>query len=63
MKKSIKLVIIDEHGNPAKTATVSGEGDDIDERLGRVMAKIKQAQIEKGWTEADLQSFKRKMRQ
>ncbi len=63
MKKSMKLVLVDEHGNPAKTLTVSGEGDDVEERFARVMKKIKELQVAKGWTQADLESFERKMKQ
>ena len=63
MKKSIKLVLIDDQGNPSRTVTVSGEGDDVEERFSRVLSKIKKIQEDKGWTEADIQSFKRKMRQ
>jgi hypothetical protein len=63
MKKSMKLVLVDEQGNPAKTVTVSGEGDDVEERFARVLKKIKEHQVAKGWTQADLESFERKMKQ
>lgn len=63
MKEVMKLVLIDDQGNPVKTITVSGEGDDLEERLARINKKIKENQIAKGWTEADLQSFARKMKQ
>jgi hypothetical protein len=63
MKKSMKLVLVDSQGNPTKTVTVSGEGPDIDERFARVMEKIQDIQDKRGWTQADLDSFARKMKQ
>jgi hypothetical protein len=63
MKKSMKLVLVDSQGNPAKTVTVSGEGPDVEEKFARVMKKIEEHQAAAGWTQADLDSFARKMKQ
>ena len=62
-KLEFDLVLIDSKGNPSKKLKVSGDGPDIEERVGRVLQKIKEIQERAGWTPEDLESFARKMKQ
>lgn len=62
-KLVLELVLVDSQGNPSKKLKVSGDGPDIEERMGRVLQKIKEIQDKVGWTQKDLESFARKMKQ